>query len=561
MSLTRLLLVLVSCLLLGCAGLRVEVREPVAPPLGSQAAGLFLKARTLLKESSIAPVARRGSPDPRVLESVQYLEAAVELDPRSSELHRHLAEALARVPRLERAVEVIRRAVQLDPKDARAQLALGTLLYESGRLDEAVEPLSRSVRLGLVGTDPGAAHRRLFKVLQRLSREEDAVLTLESWVSSHPGQSEPWERKAAYLWSVGRSDEARDSAVGAMLAGVETEELRTLLRRYYRHDPLGEAAVLEEVLQRHPGAQEHRKRLVSLHGEIGRYDRALVHLRYIPDDGSDGERPLLRRLDFLVAMQRQEEALAELARHGGWSAGRVALYQAWIFERSGNRTAALGALAGVDDQDPEFYGVLLASVRLHRLEGALEEAVSLLAKVTRHPEWSKVAGRESALVEEVKLRLIQGEHGESARSLEALAAVGSRQWLPLQVELLRRGGEIDAALAMLESERGRAGSKGGNGTLEAQAAAEGQNLWVTRSQVRLLLGAARSSAARELLGRELLEVRQRREKLLAESDRSKRHEFRHVVLDSELALLYLRHMVEKEEGRDEVSEATLRTIL
>jgi Flp pilus assembly protein TadD len=82
-----------------------------------------------------------------VEEAVEHLELAVELDPKSAQAHRALAQAEFRLERLSAAILHAEEAVRLDPRNAAGHNLLGAALASEGRLDEAIGHFRQALQI------------------------------------------------------------------------------------------------------------------------------------------------------------------------------------------------------------------------------------------------------------------------------------------------------------------------------------------------------------------------------------------------------------------------------
>ena len=178
---------LTALLLGGCATVR-STRAPAAPEPEFQAPvlALFLQAQVVLGELRTS-----GEPDTRAERAAALLEQAIALEPESALLHRYLAEAWASNLDHERAIEAATRAVSLDPTDARAHHLLGTELHVARMPVMAEAHLREAARRGVGGDAPAEPHHRLFRVLQELGREDEAVAACDAWMAALPEDPRP----------------------------------------------------------------------------------------------------------------------------------------------------------------------------------------------------------------------------------------------------------------------------------------------------------------------------------------------------------------------------------
>lgn len=93
-------------------------------------------------------------------ESVESIQRALSVRPRTAEYHNNLASAYRALGRFEESVDHLRRALDCNPRYAVAHQNLGNVLRELGRTDEAERHLRLAAELGLAQSVPVRGGRR-----------------------------------------------------------------------------------------------------------------------------------------------------------------------------------------------------------------------------------------------------------------------------------------------------------------------------------------------------------------------------------------------------------------
>jgi Tfp pilus assembly protein PilF len=128
-------------------------------------------------------------------EAIEYYEQALSVDPNQAMVRYLLAETIQKNqnPDLARAERELQHALTQDPKLAAARLSLGKLLANSSRDQEAVVQLETAVKV-----DPtlAEAHYRLGRLYQRLKRTEEAKASMNRY--KQLGEAERERNKAEF---------------------------------------------------------------------------------------------------------------------------------------------------------------------------------------------------------------------------------------------------------------------------------------------------------------------------------------------------------------------------
>lgn len=533
---------LTALLLGGCATVR-STRAPAAPEPEFQAPvlALFLQAQVVLGELRTS-----GEPDTRAERAAALLEQAIALEPESALLHRYLAEAWASNLDHERAIEAATRAVSLDPTDARAHHLLGTELHVARMPVMAEAHLREAARRGVGGDAPAEPHHRLFRVLQELGREDEAVAACDAWMAALPEDPRPASLKASYLWELGRADEARDSAAAALLSDPRSSEARSILGDYHRFDPTGEAEALERALERHWSARGLHERLSEVYRGMGRYDLALDHLRYVGMlDQGDGDQ-LRRRASLLGRMHRHAEAvelLVEALEHAEDPFLRLSL--ADLHVAAGHTGSALAELERVGPDEPGYWRAARLRARIQLDQGEPDRAGETVFAARQLVPPEEPVGRSALLALGIRCEIEQDDFEQIDRMVQELRRSDEQEAHRLRRLALERRGALHEAIR-----------------LEEQAIADAPSrvdYWAELASLQAEVGDWDRAMAAFTGGLEI--VRIRREAQLADADRSQAFSIREQANNDTADLLLLRSFLEKEEGLGAESEASLRAVL
>jgi tetratricopeptide (TPR) repeat protein len=176
------------------------------------------------------------------------------------------------------------RALRLDPDSVAARMALAGLDLDQGRLDEALEGY-----LHVLGEHPelGDAYRGIAEAHFAANRFEDAATAAGDAVRLLPEAPGPHYVLGRALQMIGEEAAGRSE-----LAEYERLQARTLaadhrdrevhawqsdaIVRFYRGDPDGAVAVLEDAIDRYPGASDLYLSLGLLLSQSGRHADAVA---------------------------------------------------------------------------------------------------------------------------------------------------------------------------------------------------------------------------------------------------------------------------------------------
>ncbi len=335
---------------------------------------------------------------------------ALAKDPDSAELHRKMAELLARQGDTEGALHQAERAYALEPDSNR--LLLGTLYRFTKRVPDAERVLTDDEGLPL---EPDAA-ALLYGVYMDEARLGDALEAARWLVRAEPENLRAHFALARVFERLEQHDEAERSLRAALNYQADSLAVYAALARGRRQrgDREGEIAIYREVLQAYPGHHPTLVALADAQLALERVDDARITLAEISRLHPDDLRAVVR-LGYLELQERNYDAAAA------------------YFER---------ALAANPHQEEVLYFLGLVK----RRAGELEAAIEVLEQVG--------PGHERYADSRVQLAAIHEERREYDRALEeaerARAMAPSRE-LDLYVASLRaKAGDFDGAVQFLE---------------------------------------------------------------------------------------------------------------
>lgn len=536
------LCLLIATLAAGCAApVRSGRGYQPESELDPSVVALFLQAELVLQEP--IPTTRN---DDRADRAAALIGEAIEIAPDAAVLYRFQAEAWASKPDFERAAAAARLAIKLDPTDAQAHLLLGTQLYRLGDLEPAETHLREAARRGVGGDAPNEPHENLFSLLRLQKRVDDAVAALEAWALALPEDTTPVVLRARYLWEEGRSTEARDAAVAALRLDPRSEGPRNILAEFYVNDPVGEAAALEEILESNWSSRLLHRRLVHVYEAMGRYDRALSHLRYVDLLERQGSSDLVRhRARLLAGMHRTDEAVAELEEAIAQEPTPAAidlLALADVQVDAARWADALAVLARVPVDSELYWRSALARARVHLASGEPSLAAEAATAATQLLGREQSAERAQLLTVTFDAELERQDFDAARRLIDEVRPIAPSRATALRVRLLELSGDLDGAVRI---QAGRVGDAPGDVTEVIRLA-------------QLLVDSGELSAGLQVVGAGLLALDELRDSRLESATPSQRYGLTQAADADRAWLLLRRSFLEKDVGDTPASEASLR---
>ena len=290
-------------------------RDPLAA-LSPQVLTRFISAQLILQEPATGSAA-----DDRAARAAALLEEAISLSPRQPVLWRYLAQAWASQPAPRKALQAARKAVAMDQSDALSRYVLGLQLQRIAAYDEAEGHLRAALRYGRSGMlgsglpvgSEYLPHYYLYEVLRQQGDHEGALSALKDWRVALPDSPDPLLLNAKLLWRIGRGAAVGNAAAEALLVEPRSKEALKILLDAELLRPLDAIASIEAALNADWSARELHLKLVGLYRRVGRYDRALDHLRSLRTLSPVGTAAfLLDEARLRLAMAQGEQTLALL---------------------------------------------------------------------------------------------------------------------------------------------------------------------------------------------------------------------------------------------------------
>jgi len=544
--LSTLIAAAVALAVSGCATMSAPAaRSDAYEDLDPDVVALFLEAQMIRGE----PVPEHGD-DSRAARAVALLQAAIVREPGSAFLRRYLAEAFASDRETTKAIAAAEVALKLDPTDGRTHYVLGLQYLQSANPELAEGHFREASRRGIGGDTPWKPHQLLFGLLRTQGRVDEAISALTVWMEAHPSHPEPATLKASYLWGVGHLEAGVEAAESALAIDPASERATDILATYYRYDPVHEAESLERVLAGNWSNERLHRRLVDVYDQMGRYDVALSHLRYVGilDSQSEGER-VRRNARLLRRMHRSADAVRLLSDRLEGVAAPEALDLLALAEAQQDGSdldAALETLRRVPPEDPQYPTAARARVRVQVAAGRHRAAVEAALAARQLVPGDRPRVQAGLVVEAMQAAIAAGQLDEAARLADEVLALDPSRGAGARIDLLTAQGEVTAAAdelrALLEEAR--------------------EPLSLVGLLSDTLVRAGRYDEAIEVLNDGVAGVELRRDETIADVVVTALVWEVRADADNEISWLLLRRsFVEKEAGRVEESAATLESIL
>jgi tetratricopeptide (TPR) repeat protein len=374
--------------------------------------------------------------------ALEALKRAIELDPKSGELHAELAGMYARQNNGVEAVAAAERALTFDANNVEAHRMLGLVFsawaeagpgqVPPGRTPTqlrtaAIEHLTKILETPSVATDLNL-QLTLARLHLRSANAERALPILENIVSQAPYATEPYTMLAEARLNLGRIDAAIEAMTAA--AGLNPRHYLSLGDLYERQSRWKEAAdAYERAMAASRGPATRDLRL--------RYAAALLNVG--TQESAGKSRDVLK--DFLMTAPQDARGLFLLS----------------------TTNLRLGDVKGAEDVARQLMALDPTSIQgLHALSAALVARQDYQSVVTLLTPLSKdVSGRAKGRESEAALLLAQLAHahtelGQHARAIEVLtAAVASDPTSApalnsLGYTLAERGERLPEAVAFIE---------------------------------------------------------------------------------------------------------------
>lgn len=308
-------------------------------------------------------------------DALRLYARAIAKDPGSVFLLRHAAELSAREGRLTDALVYAERALELEPEDEGVRLFLGTL-YRFRRDTEAARRVLTTASGEPVNRDSAVL---LYGILSDAKQLGDAREIAEWLIEQEPEGLRGYLALADAHEKMG-DPEAAEATLrrGLEVRGDDLALYGALARtRRARGDRVGEIAVYEEILERHP--DHHPSLLARAEAELalGRSDDAVATLERVVEAHPDDLRSLLRlaflryeREEFEEAARLFEEALeAQPEQH------EVAYFLGVVRRRLDEEDAARRAFERIPESHDRYADARTQLAGIHERRGELDLAI------------------------------------------------------------------------------------------------------------------------------------------------------------------------------------------
>jgi tetratricopeptide (TPR) repeat protein/TolB-like protein len=147
-------------------------------------------------------------------QAARHLERAVQLDDRSEESLRQLAEAYEQLQRLPEAESILKKAIALHPRYWGGHKHLGAFYVAQGRYQEAIEQFQQVVKLA---PDSYSGYSNLGGVYLRQGDYAAGIAQLEKSVAIHPTAQALSNLGAAYFYQHNYPESARSYQAAAQM--------------------------------------------------------------------------------------------------------------------------------------------------------------------------------------------------------------------------------------------------------------------------------------------------------------------------------------------------------
>jgi tetratricopeptide (TPR) repeat protein len=261
--------------------------------------------------------------------AITYWREAVALAPYDLELRLSLATAFMDDGQDDAAASALKEIVRQNPKFGLALLNLGAVLYRQGRFTDSAGVYSSALQIDTVSD---AARLSLSKVLSTLVRYDQAKLLLETYLRAHPDSME-----AHYL-------------LGTAYLGLGA---------------LGPSAVeLQEAVQLNEADYDSQYKLGTVLRESGKYEEAISHLKR-----AAALRPISREVHFQLFRAYYQSNQRELADQENKVFAR--LQQADVDQRRATVLENEGAQAVRDGDLPKALAAYGEALKLTPRDGKI----------------------------------------------------------------------------------------------------------------------------------------------------------------------------------------------
>ena len=239
----------------------------------------------------------------RLDESLEHLNRALKINPRSLEARMSESNVLKALNRPKEALASCERALKIKPDFAPAHYRRGNMLLEIGRLAEALASYDRVVALTPANAE--VLYNRGV-ALQQLKRHDEALASYEQALAIAPGDAEVLVNRGIVLYELGRYEQALASYEQALAIKPDLVEAlnnrANVLLELKR--PLDALASCDQALLIKPDYVE----------ALNNRGKALYELKRYEDALASCGRALVIEPDFVEALTNRASVLRELHR-------------------------------------------------------------------------------------------------------------------------------------------------------------------------------------------------------------------------------------------------------
>lgn len=243
--------------------------------------------------------------------SALAFKEAIELDPKDTEAHYQLAEALTKLGDAQNAANQYLAVLAEDPKNDLARLHLGQLLLSVNQVDNA-----EKLALELRAHDAKNMNAKILLANVQLVKNntDNAITELNSVISEQPDNLHANLLLATIQLKSGRVDQGIASLLKISEKHPDDVSALSLLAKIYLQSNAPDKALplLESIIKVEPKKLEHRKTLMLYLVANKKVDEAEHVLRTATEDLTGDVNAKILLLDFLYEKRSPEVAMAEL---------------------------------------------------------------------------------------------------------------------------------------------------------------------------------------------------------------------------------------------------------
>lgn len=323
--------------------------------------------------------------DQRFDEALEAYEKALICDPTATHVEKKLPVLLFRLGETEKAAELLRIAIQKDPEDISQYLLLAHLSIQQDKRNEAIllykqvirrDPSNEGVllRLGILAVQQGEL--------------DEAEQTFHSLIKANPEMYFGHIYIARLYHMMGETGKAAKAYENALTLNWSPELVFEMVEFYQSSEKYEEMLRLYETILKNDSENE-RAILGKIQTllTIGKDEEALTDLRKLRDINTNTARLDMAIAKILLRLGKVSEAAevlegirsGETASEANYLLGLIA-FQSKLGETS------LGYLQAIDPSAEEYVDGVYLQIRIMRVLGLHDQAIELLKKATDNPK-------------------------------------------------------------------------------------------------------------------------------------------------------------------------------